>query len=83
MLICTDILPDLLQSLLSVLKHRSTEKSVERCELSIVEGLDTDPASDEEVDSLESKLIIKFLCKHGAPTSPRSGYPGMMRSQAL
>lgn len=82
-LIYTDILPDLLQNLLSVLKHRSTEKSVERCELSIVEGLDTDPASDEEVDSLESKLVIKFLCKHGAPTPSRFGYPRIMGSQAL
>ena len=82
-LIYTDILPDSLQNLLSVLKHRSTEKSVERCELSIVEGLDTDPASDEEVDSLESKLVIKFLCKHGAPASSRFGYPRIMGSQAL
>lgn len=41
------------------------EKSVERCELSIVEGTDGDEDSDEEVDSLESKLIIKLLCKHG------------------
>lgn len=51
------------------MKHRTVEKSVERCELSIVEGTDGDESSDEEVDSLESKLIIKLLCKHGKQVS--------------
>lgn len=42
------------------------EKSVERCELSIVEGqlANNEEEADEE-DSLESKLIIKLHCKHG------------------
>lgn len=41
------------------------EKSVERCILSIVEGENGNAESDEEIDSLESKLIVKLLCKHG------------------
>lgn len=45
------------------------EKSVERCVLSIIEGENGDAESDEEVDSLESKLVVKLLCKHGR--SPR------------
>ena len=80
---CTYILVDSSQNLLSVLKHRSMEKSVERCELSIVEGLDADPGSDEEVDGLESKLVIRFLCKHGASTSSRFGHVRMTKPQAL
>lgn len=45
------------------------ERSVERCELSIVEGTDGAEGSDEEVDSLESKLVVKLLCKHGSSSS--------------
>lgn len=55
--------------MLSVLKHRTVEKSVERCEISIIEGADADEVSDEETDSLESKLVIRFLCKHGTSSS--------------
>ncbi|KAJ3554908.1 hypothetical protein NP233_g12328 [Leucocoprinus birnbaumii] len=59
------------KNLITVLKHKTVEKAVERCELSIVEGSDVDPTSDEEVDSLESKLIIRFLCKHGVVKTHR------------
>ena len=51
------------QSLLAVLKRAAGDKSVEKCELSIV-----DPESgdmDEEEDSLESKLVVRMHCKHG------------------
>ena len=43
------------------------EKSVERCELSIVEGTQqqANERSDEDQDGLESKLIIRLHCKHG------------------
>ncbi|TFK51794.1 hypothetical protein OE88DRAFT_1712289 [Heliocybe sulcata] len=54
----------LTKSLLSILKHRTVEKSVSRCELSIVEGISSDP-DDEDNDSLESKLIVRLHCKHG------------------
>jgi len=55
------------QALLSILKHRTVEKTVDKCEFSIVEG---DPPGqteddDEEHDSLESKLIVRLHCKHG------------------
>ena len=59
------------QSLLSILKHRTVEKSAERCELSIVEGSPNEGNDDEEHDSLESKLIIKLYCKHGGSLTPR------------
>ncbi|KAF8972991.1 Rad9-domain-containing protein [Flammula alnicola] len=55
------------KSFLSILKHRTVEKSVERCELSIVEGKQTADSEqeDEDEDSLESKLIVRMHCKHG------------------
>ncbi len=53
---------DGLKSLLSILKHRTVEKTVEKCELSIVEGGNMD---DETQDGLESRLIICLHCKHG------------------
>jgi cell cycle checkpoint control protein RAD9A len=64
------ILNNTIQSLLSILKHRTIEKTVDRCELSIVEGVlpaqgaDYDDG-DEDRDSLESKLIVRLHCKHG------------------
>ncbi|KAL1670054.1 Rad9/Ddc1, partial [Schizophyllum commune] len=52
------------RSLLSILKHRTVEKTVERCEFSIVDG-DHQEDAGEDHDALESKLIIKLYCKHG------------------
>ncbi|KAF7376107.1 hypothetical protein MSAN_00025500 [Mycena sanguinolenta] len=62
----------LTKSLLSILRHKTVEKSVERCELSIAD--DAQPAnnrSDEEQDSLESKLIVRLHCKHGVVKTHR------------
>ncbi len=53
---------DKVQSLLSILRHRTVEKSVERCELSIIEGNEQE---GEDNDTLESKLIVRLHCKHG------------------
>ncbi|KAF7782179.1 hypothetical protein Agabi119p4_1555 [Agaricus bisporus var. burnettii] len=61
----------LAKNLLSILRHRTVEKSVERCILSIVEGENGNAESDEEIDSLESKLIVKLLCKHGVVKTHR------------
>ncbi|KAL4078438.1 Rad9-domain-containing protein [Scleroderma yunnanense] len=56
----------LAKTLLSILKHRTIDKTVERCELSILEGLPpSEEELDEDQDSLESRLIIKLHCKHG------------------
>ncbi|KAI0063981.1 hypothetical protein BV25DRAFT_1801221 [Artomyces pyxidatus] len=54
----------LTKSLLSILKHRTVEKTVDRCDLSIVEGA-SGPDDDEDHDTLESKLIVRLHCKHG------------------
>lgn len=61
----------LTKSLLSILKHRTVEKSAERCELSIVEGSPNEVSDNEEHDSLESKLVIKLHCKHGVVKTHR------------
>ncbi|KAJ7680277.1 Rad9-domain-containing protein [Mycena polygramma] len=62
----------LTKSLLSILRHRTVEKSVERLELSIVEGNQQgDNRSDEEQDGLESKLIVRLHCKHGVVKTHR------------
>ena len=56
------VLFDGVQSLSSILKHRTVEKSVERCELTIIEGNEQE---GEDSDTLESKLIVRLHCKHG------------------
>ncbi|THH11313.1 hypothetical protein EW145_g735 [Phellinidium pouzarii] len=54
------------KTLLSILKHRNTDKSAEKCELTIIDGVGT---PDEEIrddeDTLESRLIVRLHCKHG------------------
>ncbi|KAF9051091.1 hypothetical protein BDZ89DRAFT_524459 [Hymenopellis radicata] len=52
----------LVKSLLSILRHRAVDKTVEKCELSIVDG---GSGEDDEQDSLESKLVVVLHCKHG------------------
>jgi cell cycle checkpoint control protein RAD9A len=52
------------QSLLSILKHRTVEKAVERCEMSVVEASQPGVENDEQ-DGLESKLVVRLHCKHG------------------
>ncbi|KAJ7725867.1 Rad9-domain-containing protein [Mycena maculata] len=61
----------LTKSLLSILRHKTVEKSVERCELSIVEGAQDKDRSDEDEDGLESKLIVRLHCKHGVVKTHR------------
>lgn len=56
----------LAKTLLSILKHRTIDKAVERCELSILEGRpQSEDELDDDRDSLESRLIIKLHCKLG------------------
>ncbi|KAJ3552577.1 hypothetical protein NM688_g4080 [Phlebia brevispora] len=64
----------LTKNLLSILKHRTVEKSVDRCELSLVDGAartqdenqnTNTPSTSTDQDSLESKLIVRLHCKHG------------------
>lgn len=49
-----------------MLKHRNTEKSAEKCELTIIEGAQQpdDELRDNE-DSLESRLLVRLHCRHG------------------
>ncbi|KAF8578223.1 hypothetical protein K439DRAFT_1247150, partial [Ramaria rubella] len=56
----------LVKSLLSILKHKTVEKTVDRCVLSISDN-SQEPSTPEEdeTDSLERKLIVKLHCKHG------------------
>ncbi|KAH0827816.1 Rad9-domain-containing protein [Lanmaoa asiatica] len=78
----------LVKTLLSIFKHRTIEKTVERCELVVIEGPSSDPPEEEE-DTLESRLIVRLHCKHGIvkthrlplliPTSLLS--PGVPESQ--
>ena len=58
-----------LKSLLSVLRNRTVDKTVNRCELSIIEG-GAESEDNEDQDSLESKLIVRLHCEHGNGLSP-------------
>ncbi|KAJ7072368.1 Rad9-domain-containing protein [Mycena amicta] len=55
----------LTKSLLSILRHKTIEKSVEKCELSIVEGTGASEPRADDQDGLESRLIVRLHCKHG------------------
>ncbi|KAH6914390.1 Rad9-domain-containing protein [Coprinopsis sp. MPI-PUGE-AT-0042] len=59
----------LTKALLSILRHRTVDKSAERCEFSITEGMGA--PDDEEQDGLESKLVVKLFCKHGVVKTHR------------
>ncbi|KAJ3984736.1 Rad9-domain-containing protein [Lentinula detonsa] len=83
------------KSLLSILKHKTVESTLERCEISIVEGVSAEQAVDETQDGLESKLIVRLHCKHNvikthklllfgsttlmAPGMPNSSYETLLR----
>ncbi|KAJ3999627.1 Rad9-domain-containing protein [Lentinula boryana] len=83
------------KSLLSILKHKTVESTLERCEISIVEGVSAEQAVDETQDGLESKLIVRLHCKHNvikthklllfgsttlmAPGMPDSSYETLLR----
>ncbi|KAH9175916.1 Rad9-domain-containing protein [Lactarius sanguifluus] len=51
------------QPLLTILKHKTLEKTLDRLDLIIVDGEPID--GDEDHDSLEGKLIVRLHCKHG------------------
>jgi len=51
------------QPMVAILKHKSLEKTLERLDLIVVD--DVFGHDDEDLDSLESKLIIRLHCKHG------------------
>ncbi|KAI0255715.1 Rad9-domain-containing protein, partial [Lactifluus subvellereus] len=51
------------QPLLAILKHKTLEKSLDRLDLIIVDGVSGH--EDEEHDTLEGKLIVRLHCKHG------------------
>ncbi|KAG1876073.1 Rad9/Ddc1 [Suillus tomentosus] len=57
----------LAKTFLSIIKHRTIEKTLERCEFIIVEATDLYDQNepDEDQDTLESRLIIRLHCKHG------------------
>jgi len=57
----------LAKTFLSIIKHRTIEKTMERCEFTIVEATDLYDQSepDEDQDTLECRLIIRLHCKHG------------------
>ena len=69
------------QSLLAVLKRGAGDKTVDKCELSIVDSEDGD--TQEEKDSLESKLVVRMHCKHGTAFSlcswPHKIIPSLLR----
>jgi cell cycle checkpoint control protein RAD9A len=56
----------LLQPLLAILKHKTLEKTLERLDLIVVDGMFNH--EDEDSDSLEGKLIVRLHCKHGEVT---------------
>ncbi|CUA70105.1 hypothetical protein RSOLAG22IIIB_00451 [Rhizoctonia solani] len=56
------------KTLLSILRHKTVEKSLEKCEVSVVEGVEGGNTGDEEQpedQSAESKLVIRLHCKYG------------------
>lgn len=54
------------QPLLAILKHNTLEKTLERLDLIIVDGVSNH--EDEDLDGLEGKLIVRLHCKHGEVT---------------
>ncbi|KAG5221467.1 Rad9-domain-containing protein [Salix suchowensis] len=58
-------------------KHRTVEKTVDRCELSIIEGDASEQNNDgEDEDSLESRLTVRLHCKHDSSAMMVPGSPG-------
>jgi cell cycle checkpoint control protein RAD9A len=61
---CASLLNEgLLQPLLAILKHKALEKTLERLDLIVVDGVFNH--EDEDFDGLEGKLIVRLHCKHG------------------
>ncbi|KIK67139.1 hypothetical protein GYMLUDRAFT_238472 [Collybiopsis luxurians FD-317 M1] len=62
------------KSLLSILKHKTVESTLEKCEISIAEDVSAQQganADDESRDGLESKLVVRLHCKHGLWSIPQ------------
>ncbi|KAB5595456.1 Rad9 protein [Ceratobasidium theobromae] len=58
----------LVKTLLSVLRHKSVEKSLDKCEFNVVEGVGGGAAEGEEKpeeQSAESRLVLRMHCKFG------------------
>ncbi|EJD07267.1 uncharacterized protein FOMMEDRAFT_164289 [Fomitiporia mediterranea MF3/22] len=54
------------KALLSILKHRNTDKTAEKCDLIIIDGPQSpDSGIGESADSFESRFIVRLHCKHG------------------
>ena len=54
------------QPLLAIIKHKTLEKTLERLDFIIVDGVSNH--EDEDLDGLEGKLIVRLHCKHGEVT---------------
>ncbi|OBZ73734.1 Cell cycle checkpoint control protein RAD9A [Grifola frondosa] len=72
----------LTKSLLSILKHKTVEKAAEKCELTIQDGASSEDDADE-VDSLESRLIVRLHCKHGLCTAAYVSFAGVVKTHRL
>lgn len=59
----------LVKTLLGILKHRALDKTVDRCELNIIQGCEDDDS--EETDQISARLVIKMFCKHGVTKTHR------------
>ncbi|KAI0766623.1 Rad9-domain-containing protein [Trametes elegans] len=61
-----------IKPLLQILKHRTIEKSCEKCEFVITDGASQEQRpDDEEEDTLESRLTVRLHCKHGVVKTHR------------
>lgn len=52
-----------MQPLLAILRHKALEKTLERLDLIVIDGVSNN--EDEDSDGLEGKLIVRLHCKHG------------------
>ncbi|KZT65042.1 hypothetical protein DAEQUDRAFT_731898 [Daedalea quercina L-15889] len=59
------------KNLLSILKHKTVEKTVDKCELIITDGDAPAQGDEDERDSLESRLTVRLHCKHGVVKTHR------------
>lgn len=51
-----------------MLRHKSVEKSLDKCEFNVVEGVEGGAAEGEEKpeeQSAESRLVLRMHCKFG------------------
>ncbi|EIW58231.1 uncharacterized protein TRAVEDRAFT_167684 [Trametes versicolor FP-101664 SS1] len=63
-----------IKPLLQIMKHKTIEKSCEKCEFLISDGASQIPQMDdnaEDRDTLESRLTVRLHCKHGVVKTHR------------